>query len=96
MPETGDELVYRIHREAAARLPNPPLTDRPRPTIPYTELPEVKPGDVFYLEWNLYRCEVGRWLAEGHEGQWVLIKGEAVTGFYETRAAARAEGRKRY
>ena len=96
MPETGDELVYRMHREAAERLPNLPLTDRPRPTVHYTQLPEKKPDDVLYREWTTYRREVGRWLAEGHEGQWVLIKGEAVIGFYETRVAARAEGRKRY
>jgi hypothetical protein len=96
MPETGDDLVYRMHREAAEHCRNQPLPDVKRPTIPYMQLPEAKPDDVLFLEWTTYRREVGRWLAEGHEGQWVLIKGETVLGLCATRTAARAEGLKRY
>ena len=96
MPETGDELVYRMHREAVERCPSFPLTEVKRRTIHYTQLPEAKPGDVLFLEWNAYRREVGRWLAEGHEGKWVLIKGETVLGLYDTNDAALSEGHKRY
>jgi hypothetical protein len=96
MPETGDELVYRMHREAAEHLRGQPLPEVRRPTIHYTELPNAKPGDTLYHEWTTYCREVGRWLAEGHEGKWVLIKGETVLGLYDTRQAARAEGLRRY
>jgi len=95
MPETGAELVYRMHREAAERS-RQPLADVQRPTIPHTQLPEAKPDDVLFLEWTTYRREVGRWLADGHEGQWVLIKGDRVLGLYDTRTEARAEGLKQY
>ena len=56
----------------------------------------AKPGDDFFLEWNTYRREVGRLLAEGHEGKWVLIKGETVVGLYNTADEAMAEGGKRF
>jgi len=96
MPDNGDELVFRMHREAIQRFRDEPLPEVKRPTIPYTQLPEAKPDDVFFLEWNLYRREVGRWLTDGHEGKFVLIKGESVIGLYDTWAEARKEGRKRY
>ena len=66
MPETVDDLIVRMHREAIERLQAPPTVKRP--TIHYTQLAEARPGDDFYLEWNTYRREVGRLLAEGHEG----------------------------
>ncbi len=57
------------------------------PAIHYTELPESAPGPIM-AEWNLYRREVGRLLAEGHEGRWVLIKGEDIIGIWDTEEAA--------
>jgi hypothetical protein len=96
MSKTGDELVYRMHREAAERLHDQPLPPVKRQTIPYTQLAEAKPGDYFFLEWNTYRREVGQLLAEGHEGKWVLIKDQTVVGLYDPMDAARAEGRKRF
>ena len=96
MPETGEELVNRMHREVAERLRDQALPEVKQPTIPYTQLREAKPDDVLCLEWNTYRREVGRWLAEGHEGKWVLIKGKTVVGLYDTWDAAWAEGCKRY
>jgi hypothetical protein len=47
-------------------------------------------------EWETYRREVGRLLAEGHEGQWVLVKGDQIVGLYDTDAAAEAEGHRRF
>jgi hypothetical protein len=46
---------------------------RPR-GVHYTELAKAKQGDTFFHEWNGYRREVGRLLAEGQEGRHVLIK----------------------
>src|SRR5438270_39537 len=55
------------------------------PTIHYTELPPPGPNDPLELEWNTYRREVARLLAEGQEGRHVLIKGEEIVGIYDTR-----------
>jgi hypothetical protein len=66
------------------------------PTIHHTELKPLPAGEVLAAEWEVYRREVGRWLAEGLEGRWVLIKYEGVIGFFDRREAAMDEARKRY
>jgi hypothetical protein len=43
-------------------------------------------------ESNLYRREVGRLLAEGHEGKFVLIKGAEIIALYANWDAAREAG----
>jgi hypothetical protein len=57
-------------------------------TIHYTELPPAQPGEDLCLEWETYRREVGRLLAEGKQGKHVLIKGEEIIGFWDTRGDA--------
>ena len=42
-------------------------------SIPHTELPAAKPCEELATEWNTYRREVGRLLAEGQDGKFVLI-----------------------
>jgi hypothetical protein len=66
------------------------------PTIHYTELQPFPEGKVLAAEWELYRREVGRWLVEGLEGKHVLIKGEQVLGFFDSREAAMEEARKHF
>ncbi len=67
-----------------------------RPTkIHYTELPPSQPGDQD-KHWETYRREVGRLIAEGHEGKSVLIKNETIIGIYDTMDKARVEGYRRY
>ena len=58
------------------------------PTIPYTELTQIPSGNPIAAEWNTYLWEVGRLLAEGHEGKWVLIEGEEIIGIWNTEAEA--------
>ena len=65
-------------------------------TIHWTELPEDKAEGGNSTEWNFYRREVGRLLAEGHEGRWVLIKGEQIIGIWDTREEALRELNERY
>jgi hypothetical protein len=60
-------------------------------TIHYTELPPAQPGSELAVEWETYRREVARLLAEGHEGKFVLIKGERILGLWDTWDAALAE-----
>jgi hypothetical protein len=48
------------------------------------------------VEWDLYRREVGRLIAKGHEGKHVLIKGEEILGIFETHNDALDEGYRRF
>jgi hypothetical protein len=65
-------------------------------TIHYTRLPERKPSDALFEEYNTYRRELPRLLAEGYEGQYVLIKGQAILGIFATFAEALDEGDERF
>jgi hypothetical protein len=90
-------LIEQIHRQAVEphrQSPTPPPVEPP--AIPCTELPEAKPDSPLYREWNYYRREVGRLLAEGQEGRFVLIKGEAIIGIWDTHAEAKAAALKKY
>jgi hypothetical protein len=92
----ANELVEKVHREAwehYQQQPQPP--DEPL-TIHYTELAEAKPDSPLYREWNFYRREVGRLLAEGNEGRHVLIKDEQIIGLWETHDEAMVEGYRRF
>jgi hypothetical protein len=81
---TTEELLRRLVEQERQRGQGlPPLPPGERPTIPYTELGEAPPDSPIAAEWNFYRREVGRLLAEGHEGKWVLIKGEQIVGLHE-------------
>ncbi len=64
--------------------------------IHYTELPDEAPDSPLFTEWNLYRREVGRLIAEGHQGKWLLIKGDEIIGIWETQAEALDEGYRQY
>jgi hypothetical protein len=64
--------------------------------VHYTELPEAKPGQPLAEEWNTYRREIGRWLADGTEGRHILIRGREIIGFFETFDAARETGLRRF
>src|SRR5207247_2141193 len=77
--------VEEAHRQAIEQARVEPLPPHePTKGVHYTELPEAKPGQALAEEWNTYRREVGRWLAEGLEGRHVLIKGEEILGIYDT------------
>jgi hypothetical protein len=64
--------------------------------IHFTELPLDDSNGPLAREWNLYRREVGRLMAEGQQGRFVVIKGEEIVGIFEDWAAARVEGLKRF
>ncbi len=57
---------------------------RLRRTIHYTELPDLPPEDPLCREWDFFRRELPRLLAEGHEGKFVLVKGEEIIGLFPT------------
>jgi hypothetical protein len=65
-------------------------------TIPWTELPPANPDSPLAAEWEAYRREVGRLLAEGQEGKFALIKGDEIVGIYDTWDEARRTGLEKY
>jgi hypothetical protein len=91
------ELVEQVHREVAdGRLRLPPRPVGSARGIPYTQLPAAKPGEALAEEWDTYRREVGRLLADGQDGRYVLIKGQDIIGIFETFDAAHWAGAQRY
>jgi hypothetical protein len=72
------------------------MDERKPMALHYTELLAAEPGSPLAVEWELYRREVGRLIAEGHEGKHVLIKGEEIIGLYDTHREAADEGYDRY
>jgi hypothetical protein len=83
------ELIERLHREnTKSPRQGRPSSPRPRQTIHYTELVEDTSDTPAARDWNRYRREVGRLLAQGHEGKWVLIKGGEIVGIWDTEEEA--------
>ena len=68
------------------------MSEHPPNRIHYTQLPVDPPGKRGATEWNFYRGEVGRLLAEGHEGKYVLVKGAAIIGMWDTQEEAFRSG----
>ncbi len=66
------------------------------PKIHYSKLSPAQPESLLGREWETYRREVGRLIADGQEGKWVLIHDEQIIGIYETYAEARREGAMRF
>jgi hypothetical protein len=88
MNESGLDLDEKLLRNAVERFRNQPKPPTERPTIHYSELPEDTSDSPIAGEWNYYRREAGRLLAEGYEGQWVLLKGEKIIGIWATQEEA--------
>jgi hypothetical protein len=65
--------------------------ERGRPYIHYTELPEEDESSPLHREWNTYRREVGRMLAEGHEGKVALIHRDTILGLFDSWVTASLE-----
>src|SRR5436305_1752930 len=64
------------------------MNARERPTIHYSELAPAAPGSQLAAECETYRREVGRLIGEGHEGKWVLIKGDEIIGIFDAERQA--------
>jgi hypothetical protein len=86
------EVIERLVREERERICSSPPQPATQPstirTIHYTDLAEMAAGSRIGIEWNFYRKQVGRLLAEGQEGRWLLIKGEEIIGIWDTKKEA--------
>jgi hypothetical protein len=96
-----DDLIRMIQQmvvQESARLPGSAasaVTKAPA-GIQFSELPRDDSNGPLAREWNVYCREVGRLLAEGQQGRFVVIKGEEIVGIFDDWAAARVEGLKRF
>jgi hypothetical protein len=68
----------------------------PAPPFLLEPLTDLPPGSPIETEWNLFRRELPRLLAEGHEGRWVLIKGDEIIGLFDSRREAMSVGTIRF
>ena len=73
------------------------LSQPPRPAsnwkdgvrkVHHSELGPYAPGAPTAVEWDVFRSQLGRMLADGRSGQFVLIDGESVVGYFPTFAEA--------
>jgi hypothetical protein len=92
MNENGNNLKESVFEPCRIQ----PVSSQEPPTIPYTELPPPQVHSQLFQEWNFYRREAGRLLADGQEGRFVLIKGEDLIGIWSTREEAEAVALKKY
>jgi hypothetical protein len=99
MHDADRDLLAQLEQSERERLlaASPPPRNEFNPeTIHYTELPEDTAGGPLATEWNVYRREVARLLAEGNENRWVLIRDETVVGIWDTEAEARTAAAKQF
>jgi hypothetical protein len=90
MSETTRELKeWLVQTQKEQFVKSVQLSQIPeRPKIHYTELPEDQRNDSIAADWNFYRQEVGRLLAEGNEGRWILIHNRRIIGIWNTQEEA--------
>ncbi len=92
MPDEGSNLVQRLHEQAINHLRKEAGLPPAQPQTPVRiDLPDAPLGSPVAAEWNLYRHEVGRLLAEGSRGRVALVKvGQPITVWDTTRDAVQA------
>jgi hypothetical protein len=62
------------------------------PTIHYSKMADLPASSPVHGESRTFRRELPRLLAEGHEGKWALIKGEAIIRLFDTFGEAADAG----
>jgi hypothetical protein len=92
----GDPRAADVPPTAPPQAACPQREDRPGNALHYSKLPPAGPESVIARERETYRAEVARLLAEGREGQHVLIKDQEVLGCYATREDALEAGYRRF
>jgi hypothetical protein len=82
----------RLHQQALEQLrAGSPTEASNRQDELETTLPPAPPGSSFVEEWELFRRELGRLLAEGCKGRFALIRtGEEITVWDSLRDAEQA------
>jgi hypothetical protein len=60
------------------------------------DLPDLPPGSPIEAEWDTFRRELPRLLAEGHHGRYALVKGDHVAGVWDTQRDALQAGYEKF
>ena len=89
---TLEEIELSYLTNALARTPLPRID---HPTIHYSKLGKIDPKSRHSQEWNFYRREAGRLIAEGFEGKWLLIKREEILECCDSPEEARSTAQSR-
>jgi hypothetical protein len=92
MAEEASNLVQRMHEQEINRIREEAALPRTEATT-YSpiDLPEAAAGNPVAEEWNLFRREVSRLIAEGARGRIALVKvGQPITLWDTTRDAVQA------
>jgi hypothetical protein len=67
-----------------------------RSKVHYTQMGDFPADSPLYREWQTYKRELPRLLAEGAEGKFALIKGDEIIGIFGDEREAERIGRERY
>lgn len=94
MKPSTDGFSIRPRREDGERIGPEGTAPRPvdSPAMPFTDLLPARPESPLFVEWDSYRREVGRLLADGHQGRFALLKGQQIVGLYATEHEALDQG----
>jgi hypothetical protein len=90
MTDKPESLVTRLHREEVERLRGKPT---PPPELPDIDLPEGPADPTLAAEWQMFRQEAARLLAEGQRGRFALVKAGHPLTVWDTLADAARAGR---
>jgi hypothetical protein len=81
---SGRDLVQAMFESAIANT---------TPVFTLPDMPEDQPGAA---EFNVFKREVARLIAEGHKGRFALIKGDRILSIWDTERDARQAGEERF
>jgi hypothetical protein len=90
MTDKQESPVARLHREEVERLRGKPM---PPPELPTIDLPEEPADAALTAEWQMFRQEIARLLAEGQRGRFALVKAGHPLTVWDTLADAARAGR---
>jgi hypothetical protein len=96
MSKDASDLVAQMHLEAIAHRQQGPVPSAEVRTVHYSELADLPPNSPIREEWQTYRRELPRLLAEGQAGRYALVKRDEIIGIFSTLDDAVTVGRAKY
>src|SRR5437899_47762 len=81
---TPEELVRAVHEAAVAG------------GTPVCGVPDIPDGQPLAEEWQTFRRELSRLIANGHKGRFALVKGGRVDSVWDTQRDALQAGQERF
>lgn len=88
----ADLELFELRTIPKAVVVDKPIKAAGDRTVHFSKLGPLLPASRHAREWEVFRNEIGRLITEGHEGEYVLISGDDVVGFWPTFEEARSQG----